>query len=413
VNATSSAAGAPVRLLVVSASMGAGHDTVAAELVRRARERGHGADVVDVLQLLPHPLGAALRHGYRSAVLHAPWAYAGVYRAMLRRGGGPRPSGVPLARLAAGPLTQRVQSAGADVVVPVFHLAAQLTGHLRERGLLRVPSAVCLVDFAVHRQWLHPGNDHYLCLTEQAAREVREDIGTPAEATGPVVAPAFFGPRDSPYGTEAPARNAGAQEVSAAGERAPSAGLETTPHSPSASGAARWRERFARHAHGDRPVVLSAGAWGAASHLPGTARLLARAGFLPVVLCGRNARLRARCAQLPGVLAPDWVDDMPALLHAARALVDNAAGQTAVQALAAGLPVVGHRPVPGHGAEGVARMAALGLSDAADDEAALLASLERLTADGPERARRIAHGHALFRQDVLTRVADIARSADA
>ncbi|MFE1297434.1 hypothetical protein [Streptomyces sp. NPDC058731] len=131
------------------------------------------------------------------------------------------------------------------------------------------------------------------------------------------------------------------------------------------------------------------------------------------MLCGRNDRLRARCAQLPGVLAPDWVDDMPALLHAARALVDNAAGQTAVQALAAGLPVVGHRPVPGHGAEGVARMAALGLSDAADDEAALLASLERLTADGPERARRIAHGHALFRQDVLTRVADIARSADA
>ncbi|MEV0980053.1 galactosyldiacylglycerol synthase [Streptomyces sp. NPDC049915] len=376
--------------------MGAGHDTVAAELVRRARERGHRADVVDVLGLLPHPLGGVVRRTYRSSVLHAPWAYEGVYRALLRRGDGPRPSGVPLARLAAGRLLERVERADADVVVPVFHLAAQLTGHLRERGLLQVPSTVCLVDFAVHRQWLHAGNDRYFCLTEQAAREVREDIGTPAEATGPVVSPAFFAP-----GNDSPPAAAG-------NDSPPAAARDGTP-----TGAARWRERFARHAHGDRPVVLSAGAWGAASRLPGTARLLARAGFLPVVLCGRNDRLRARCAQLPGVLTPGWVQDMPGLLHTARALVDNAAGQTAVQALAAGLPVVAHRPVPGHGAEGVARMAALGLSEAPAGEAALLASLERLTADGPERAERIARGRALFRQDVLARVAESARTVPA
>ncbi|MEU3844707.1 galactosyldiacylglycerol synthase [Streptomyces sp. NPDC028635] len=367
--------------------MGEGHDTVAAELVRRARERGHRADAVDVLALLPHPLGGVVRRGYRSSVLHAPWVYEGVYRALLRRGDGPRPSGVPLARLAAGRFLERVERDGADVVVPVFHLAAQLTGHLRERGLLRVPSTVCLVDFAVHRQWLHPGNDRYFCLTEQAAREVGADLGTPAEATGPVVSPRFFTPGNELRGA-------------AAGDGTP-------------AGAAGWSARFARHAHGDRPVVLSAGAWGAASRLPGTARLLARSGFLPVVLCGRNERLRARCAELPGVLTPGWVEDMPGLLHAARALVDNAAGQTAVQALAAGLPVVAHRPVPGHGAEGVARMAALGLSDAAADETALLASLERLTADGPERAGRIARGRALFRQDVLTRVAESARPVPA
>ncbi|POX51364.1 galactosyldiacylglycerol synthase [Streptomyces sp. Ru71] len=352
--------------------MGAGHDTVARELARRAHERGQRAEVVDVLDLLPRPLGAALRHGYRSAVLHAPWTYAAVYRALLRRGGGPRPSGVPLARLAAGPLTERVEAGGADVVVPVFHLAAQLTGHLRARGLLRVPSTVCLVDFAVHRQWLHPGNDRYFCLTEEAARAVRADTGTPAEATGPVVAPGFLAAPDGR--------------------------------------AAHWRDRFARHPHGDRPVVLSSGAWGAAFGMPATARALAHAGFLPVVLCGRNERLRARLHEVPGVLALGWVDDMPGLLHAARALVDNAAGQTAVQALAAGLPVVGHRPMPGHGAEGVARMAALGISDAAADTTALLASLERLTADGPERTGRIARGRALFRQDVLSRAAEAARA---
>jgi hypothetical protein len=102
---------------------------------------------------------------------------------------------------------------------------------------------------------------------------------------------------------------------------------------------------------------------------------------------------------------------MPGLMHAARALVDNAAGQTAVQALAAGLPVVGYRPLPGHGADGVRRMAALGLSDVAADEADLIVSLGRLTAEGPDRERRIAQGRALFRRDVLTRVVELLDTA--
>jgi hypothetical protein len=179
------------RLLILSASMGAGHDTVAAELARRAREQGHRAEILDVLELLPYRLGAGLRLFYQSSVRHYPWAYAGLYRLFLRRGTGSRPSGVPLARLAGHRLAERVERFRPDVVVPVFHLAAQLTGHLRARGALRVPSAVYVLDFAVHRQWLHPGNDLYLCLTDRATAEVREDIRRPALTVGPCVSPDF------------------------------------------------------------------------------------------------------------------------------------------------------------------------------------------------------------------------------
>ncbi|MEU7472136.1 galactosyldiacylglycerol synthase [Streptomyces sp. NPDC044984] len=350
--------------------MGAGHDTVARELARRAREQGHDAQVVDLLRLLPYGLGAGLRLFYQASVRHFPWAYAGLYRALLRPGPRHRPSGIPLARLAGRRLTDIAERTGADVVVPVFHLAAQLTGHLRAHGRLRSPSAVFMTDFAVHRQWLHPGNDLYLCLTDDAARDVGRRVAAPVETTGPVVAPGFFAP---------------------------------------AAGAAEWRRRFERCAPGRPPVVLSAGAWGAASELDGTARLLAAAGFLPIVLCGRNERLRARLAGLPGTLVPDWVTDMPGLLRAARVLVDNAAGQTAVQALASGLPVVGYRPLPGHGAEGVRRMAALGVSEIAVDAATLLCALRRLSADGAHRDRRIARGRELFRGDVVARVAALAR----
>ncbi|MEZ0156489.1 galactosyldiacylglycerol synthase [Streptomyces althioticus] len=355
--------------------MGAGHDTVARELVRRARAQGHEADTVDLMRLLPYGTGPGLRAFYRTSVRHAPWVYDGLYRAFLRPGDHTRPSGVPLARLAAEGLERLVARTGADLVVPVFHLAAQLTGHLRTLGRLRVPSVVFVLDFAVHRQWLHPGNDACLCLTDQAADDVRRAVpGTHVETTGPVVAPEFSAP---------------------------------------APGADDWRKRFERYAPGRPPVLLSAGAWGAAAGLGETARLLTGAGYLPVVLCGRNQALRSRTARVRGTLALDWVTDMPGLLHAVRALVDNAAGQTAAQALAAGLPVVGHRPLPGHGAEGVRRMAALGLSEAADDGSALLDVLGRLVTEDPgERERRAARGRAVFRADVLERAVALAgRSA--
>ncbi|GGL86726.1 hypothetical protein GCM10010129_33130 [Streptomyces fumigatiscleroticus] len=360
------------RLLIVSASMGAGHDTVAAELARRVRRSGHEALVVDVLELLPYGLGGALRAGYRGAVRHAPWLYAGLYRLFLRPGPGRRPDGTPLARLAAGRLTELAARTNADAVVSVFHLAAQLTGHLRARGRLTAPSIALVIDFAVHRQWVHPGNDHHLCLTDEAARAVRNSGGAGAAVCGPVVAPAFFA--DAPT-------------------------------------AAGWRRRFERYGPGRPPVLLSAGAWGVASHPAATARLLADGGFLPVVLCGGNDRLRRELSAVPGVLALGWVTDVPGLMRAARALVDNAAGQTAVQALAAGLPLVGYRPVPGHGAEGVREMAALGVSEQAGDEAGLLRSLHRLTAPGCDREAALAAARALFRDDAAARVLALAGTA--
>lgn len=104
---------------------------------------------------------------------------------------------------------------------------------------------------------------------------------------------------------------------------------------------------------------------------------------------------------------------MPGLLHAARALVDNAAGQTAVQSLAAGLPVIGHRPLPGHGEEGVRRMADLGLTEVAGDERELCEALDRLTAEGEARCRRIAYGLTVFREaDPLSRLLALTERAE-
>jgi UDP-N-acetylglucosamine:LPS N-acetylglucosamine transferase len=346
------------RFLILSASMGDGHDTVARALVARLNGQGHDAIAVDVLRLLPCRAGAAaLRGFYQVSIRHAPWVYAGLYRAFFRPGPGPGTSSLAAAigpRLLA--LTERLRP---DVVVPVFHLAAQATGRERELGRLTVPSAVLVTDFAVHRQWLHPGNDTFLCLTETAADEAHAGTGRPAVAVGAVLADRFLPP-------QAPTRH-------------------TAPGPPR--------------------LLLSAGAWGAGTEFARTARMLAGHGFAPVVLCGRNERLRRSLRRLPGITALGWQRDMPGLLAQSSALIDNAAGQTALQALALGLPVVAYRPLPGHGRDGVRAMADLGLTRLAVSPADLLTAIADAVHDPQTTA---PYTGRLFPGTAATVLADLA-----
>lgn len=363
----------PCRFLLLSASMGAGHDAVAGELALRLRERGHAAEVRDVLGLLPAGTGTALRSGYRATLRHAPRLYGGVYAGFLAPGRGPRPGAGPLAALAERGLLRLVAEERPDVVVATFHLAAQVVGRLRGRGALGVPTAVFLVDFAVHRGWLHPGNDLYLCVTRQAADAVHGALGTPAETTGPVVPRGFFGARD-PQG--------------------------------------HWRERLREAGQGRPAVLLSTGAWGVGGDVRATTGQLTAAGCLPVLLCGRDERLRRQAASEPGLLPLGWVGDLPELMAEVRVLVDNAAGQTAVQALAAGVPVVGHRPLPGHGAEGMRAMTAAGLCARAEGPDEPGATVGRLARSPSARAPYVAAGRALFRGDAVRRLEALAGAAE-
>lgn len=350
--------------------MGEGHDAVARALAARLNGQGHDAVPVDVLRLLPsRAAGAALRGFYKGCIRYAPWVYAGIYAAFFQPGNGPggpherhRPDTTPLAATVGPRLLALTERLRPDLVVPVFHLAAQVTGRERALGRLKVPTAVLVTDFAVHRQWLHPGNDHYLCLTQEAADVVRAATGRPADAVGATIADAFLPPR-------APARRPDA----------------------------------------DRPrVLLSAGAWGAGTDFAETARAVAEAGFVPVVLCGHNERLRRRLRTLPGVTALGWQRDLPSVLAGATALVDNAAGQTALQALALGVPVVGYRPLPGHGRDGVRAMAGLGLSRLADTPADLVSALDE--ARRPPQATVPAR-ELLVPGTATTVLADLAESA--
>lgn len=337
--------------LILSAGMGAGHDRVAHELAARLSGSRVECEVVDVLDLLPLRAGHAMRRSYAWTVRRTPSLYAATYRIFFTSPGASATA--PLMVLAASRLEELVRRREPVALVSAFHLGAQIAGHLRAHGRLTVPSHVMITDFAVHRLWLHRGNDAYLCPTPAVARRVRTATGRPAWCHAPLVDPAFrsIGRAASP--------------------------VRDRPGGPG------------------RTVLVAAGSWGV-GRVDETARVLARSGrYRPVVLCGRNEHLRQRLESVAGCVALGWRDDLAELMATAHALVDNAAGLTAQEAVAAGLPVVGHRPIPGHGRAGVRAMAQAGLSVYAPGATALLAALDRL-GDPVERRRRLTRASAVF-----------------
>lgn len=344
----------PTRLvLILSGGMGAGHHRTAHELASRLSAVHIDGQVVDVLDLLPLRSGHGLRRSYAWMMRHSPWLYAGIYRSFFTSPRAPTIS--PLTILAASRLEDLVRQRAPVALLSTFHVAAQLAGDLRVRGRLAVPSHVMITDFALHRLWLHAGNDGYLCPTTTVAREVGAATGRPAWCHAPLVPAGFRGPGHLATGV---------------------------------------RDRLGIEP-GERMVLIAAGSWGV-GRVDETARVLAGSGrYRPVVLCGENQRLLRRLNGVERCVAMGWRDDLMELMAAAYALVDNAAGLTAKEAIAAGVPVIGYRPIPGHGRDGLRAMAQAGLSVYAQDPASLLAALDHV-GGAAERHRRTSRVAELF-----------------
>ncbi|MGH8888330.1 MAG: MGDG synthase family glycosyltransferase [Acidothermaceae bacterium] len=354
------------RYLILTASMGDGHQRVAQELQRRLTERGDSADVVDILGVLPFGIGPLLRGGYSAMLRHTPWLYDLIYREFFVPGGNTRRPD-PLVAASSPAIARLVERYNPDVVLSTFHLCGQITGRLRSSSRLAVPSVVLVSDFVAHQMWCHQGNDAFVCLTQRTAGEITARTGRPATAAAPLVRQAFLDDADTSI--------------------------------------ARARIRSEIGVPLDEPLVLvSAGAWGTGD-VAEAVREISSPSHVTIVLCGRNERLRRSLQQQaasPTTTVLGWRDDVADLMRASDVLIDNAAGQTAIEALAIGLPVVGFRPLPGHGRDNVRAMHELGLTSFATDRAEVQQAIDHLVHDGQARAAQVDAGRALFTVDPLS-----------
>jgi glycosyltransferase involved in cell wall biosynthesis len=328
--------GPAARVLVISASVGAGHDGASDELISRLATLGIAADRRDYLDALPRVFQYMLRDGYRLSVGYAPAFFDWMF-AHLEHTGWVQRIALGLCRMAQRYVLRWVGDH--DVVVSTYMLASQTLGQLKEAGLLDATLVTFLTDPAVHRLWVHPAVDHHVTVTEATARMGHLVYRTPMQAVGGLVSPRFAYQPDPAH---------------------------------------RHRLRAELGLSPDGPVVLLATGSLGMGDVRHVVREISSSGVAEVVvLCGRNKGLRKQLSAQPGVVALGWRDDVPDLMAAADVLVHNAGGLSLTEALTAGLPAVTYRPIPGHGTANAQVLAEAGLAPWPRDEPGLVAAIRQ------------------------------------
>ena len=311
-----------MRVLILSAPVGAGHDAAARGVAAELRARGAEVEIDDGLALIGRGVHALVVDGYHCQIEYAPWSWRLLYRATRSR---------RLIRLFAAALAvrggrrllERIEQDDYDHVVSAYPVVSMVLARLRRTGRLRVPCCALVTDFDPHPAWVHPELDDNFGVGRACVdgmRAVRPPV--PILPTDPTVRP--------------------------------------------------WMRRRLGIAPGERAVLIVGGAWGV-GNLQGAARAVAAVpGLRPVVIAGHNSGLRRRVGQdelLGDAVAFGFTDQMPALMVACDVLVANAGGLTCLEAFAAKLPVVMFEPLPGHGEDNSRHMERAGIVTRAESAA--------------------------------------------
>ncbi len=193
------------RLLVLSASVGAGHVRAAQAIELALREVAPGAEVrhVDVLDLTNAAFRRIYGKAYLDLVNRAPHFLGYIYDLMDKpvRSGTLRSDRLRLLveKLNLRRFIHLMQSQRWDLVISTHFLPAEIIASLRQQGKLSVPHVTVTTDFETHRLWVNEPCDRYFTATEEGARYLHY-WGVPPErtaVTGIPIHPVFSKPKDS------------------------------------------------------------------------------------------------------------------------------------------------------------------------------------------------------------------------
>ena len=280
------------RALLVSGSLGAGHEMHARACATSLAARGWDTEILDAMQLLG-PRGGSAGEAVFRTMLATPGLFDAFHFAALRPGS-------RLALLAdAGARRQLVprlrdylDAHPADLAVSVFATAASAVSVLADRypGMSHV---VLCSDVTPHRLWVQPNVDLYLVTSQVAEAAVRR-----------------YQPRARVRVVESPVRP-GFYDPPAQDRARAALGLPVD----------------------DRAVLLMSGAWGLGP-IAAAAAALADAGVQVLAVAGRNVklenRLRAAARQRPRLHVFGYTEEIPALM-AASDLVITSSGDTCAE----------------------------------------------------------------------------------
>jgi processive 1,2-diacylglycerol beta-glucosyltransferase len=341
--------------VVLSGSIGMGHDAVAAACMSSLESQGWSTVTMDAMKMLGRGGGSAGLAVYRT-MLSVPGLLDAVHFSALRTGNGLARTADALARRRLVPaLLDYLDRNTPDLLLSVFATGAAAASEVAARYPAMRHIVLC-TDVTPHRLWVHRNVDMYLVLAEVSEPAVlRFQPDARVQVIPPPVRPAFY---------------------HAPGQAQARASLSIPP--------------------GERCVLLMSGAWGLGP-VAAAAEALAAAGMHVLAVAGRNERLARKLAAVAGrqprIRAFGFTDRIPDLMSAAD-LVITTPSETCLEARIVGRPLLLLDVLQGHGRDNLQHELELGdamvtSAGAADVTRSALAALERVkpAAAGPARSQ--------------------------
>ena len=308
-----------MRILILSASVGAGHVRAAqaVEGALRAVDSTSTIEHWDILSYTNSAFRKVYRDGYFKMVGRAPhllgWLYDRTDRPFQ-----PNRMEQRVERANVRPFLDAVRAFDPDLAICTHFLPATLLERERRKGRIRARIATVVTDFEIHGLWLAAPSDHYFVTTQEARAHLLSLGVSPSAITvsGIPTDPLFSIPRDR-------------------------------------------REMRAKHGwHPELPALLvSAGGFGAGNGTRLVEALVA--AELPaqiIAVCGKSAPLRTAIesaaagrqeGSLPLVRAIGFTTEMHELMAAADLMIGKPGGLTTSESLIQGLGWVVVQPIPG------------------------------------------------------------------
>jgi UDP-N-acetylglucosamine:LPS N-acetylglucosamine transferase len=329
--------------LIVTASVGEGHDLPARTLAAQLREERPEVEVVTVdgLAVMGRTVAAVSESAPRVVFFRFGWLWDVGFWFFAGFGPTRRFTQSALTRLGAPGLLGLVRAHQPDVIVSTYPHTTEVLGRLRRSGRLHVPVCAAVTDLAALRYWATAGADVHLVTHAESIDEVLGIAGRSAavHCVQGFTDPAFLESRRKDEARAALALPADA-----------------------------------------KIVLVSGGGWGVGRLQAAVevALALPQVGIV-VCLCGRNGELRKRVERTfaadERVRVEGFTEAMPDWLAAADVLVHSTAGLTILEALIRGCPAISFGWGRGHIRLNNAAFRRFGLAEVAGTEAELRSAL--------------------------------------
>jgi UDP-N-acetylglucosamine:LPS N-acetylglucosamine transferase len=304
------------RVLILTASVGEGHDLPARTLAAQLREESPGIEVVteDGLQVMGKPFVLVNERAPGVVFFRFRWLWDATFWLCVALGPTRRLTQKLVRRLGSRGMLELIERVKPDVIVSVYPVATEVLGGLRRQGKLDIPVVAGITDLAAMHYWAAPGVDLHLLTHPESEEEVRLVAGsqTAVQAVHGLTRPEFSRPCD-------PALARAAVGLPAQG----------------------------------KVVLVSGGGWGVGDLESAIDTALDLDEVVEVAcLCGRNedllARLTARYGAEPRVRLVGFTEQMSEWLAASDALVHSTGGLTVLEAHVRGCPTISYGWGRGH-----------------------------------------------------------------